>query len=64
MANTRLYLVRDDGERMLVAKAFGAGWSWRVDNDSLIGFTADHDVDASYCNVLRGPTTLRLVAED
>ena len=62
MANNRLYLVdTETGESIMLAKGFGFGWSWRVDNEKIENWIVDKDILAS-CGP-EHPTNLRLMNE-
>ena len=61
MANNRLYIEdTKNGDRLLVAKSFGGGWSWRVDSDAINKWMEIHvrDAAASFGNTDASKSTL------
>ena len=53
MANNRLYIEdTETGDRIMVAKSFGSGWSWRASVDDIDAWlnAKQRDVDASFGN--------------
>lgn len=62
MANNRLFIVDENGDKIQIAKSFSGGWACTIQPDDLTRWFECRDMFASYGGICT-PTRLRLCTE-